>query len=438
MKIDKIKPIPKYITKLIKKYDSKYQVYCEGRTRFYAYLTKNCGELVKVTVAVKERYKKMYFKQVAVHGIHSEDCFVRDMAFSYIPGYLVGWYDMGIAKYQKWYEDGKWYFALDKLYDPFAPVVNMDYLYKHFPQYKYSAIELYGGDKIFKYLRLYEEYPQMEYIMKLGLDNLVLSKQILRLAGKEKTFRKWLARNRQELRDSDILVSTVLTAYKENKSIRSVQAFLKAKQDLIHNDRLKPIREFFKKDLERFFSYIGEQKTNANSYRDYLDACNYLGLDMTIDKNRYPHDFKRWHDIRIDEYKTAKALKEEEERKEWYEQFESVAQKYLKLQYDKKAEYVAIIAKNPTDLINEGKQLHHCVGSMNYDRRFIREESLIFFIRMKDAPTVPLVTIEYSLSQKKVLQCYGDHDTKPSEDILNFVHKKWLPYANRQLTKVAA
>lgn len=54
MKIEKIKPIPKYIQKKIKLYDDQLKSAPFGRTRFYAYFTKNDGELVKVTVAVRE------------------------------------------------------------------------------------------------------------------------------------------------------------------------------------------------------------------------------------------------------------------------------------------------------------------------------------------------------------------------------------------------
>ena len=50
----------------------------------------------------------------------------------------------------------------------------------------------------------------------------------------------------------------------------------------------------------------------------------------------------------------------------------------------------------------------------------------------------PFVTIEYSLKTKKVLQCYAYKNTKPDEKVLKFVHEKWLPYANKQLQKIAA
>lgn len=73
---------------------------------------------------------------------------------------------------------------------------------------------------------------------------------------------------------------------------------------------------------------------------------------------------------------------------------------------------------------------------MNYDQKFAREESLIFFVRNKENIDTPFVTIEYSLKSKKVLQCYGHDNTKPDTQVLSFVYKTWLPYANRKLKKL--
>ena len=55
-----------------------------------------------------------------------------------------------------------------------------------------------------------------------------------------------------------------------------------------------------------------------------------------------------------------------------------------------------------------------------------------------NAPNTPLATIEYSLEKKKVLQCYGDNDTRPCAELEDYVYKKWLPYANRKIKKIAA
>ena len=192
------------------------------------------------------------------------------------------------------------------------------------------------------------------------------------------------------------------------------------------------------KDLERFFLYIAKQKTTFHTYLDYINACRYLGLDLTQEKNLLPHDFKRWHDIRIDEYHSKKMMEVIESKKHLIADFKKAAEKYLSLQYDKRNDYIAIIAMSPADLIREGNELHHCVGKMGYDMKMIRGESLIFFIRAKAEPEKPLVTVEYSPSKKMVLQCYADHNATPDETVMEFVKKKWLPFANRQVKMLAA
>ena len=117
---------------------------------------------------------------------------------------------------------------------------------------------------------------------------------------------------------------------------------------------------------------------------------------------------------------------------------EKIAKKYLPLQRESKENFITIIAMSPADLITEGEKLHHCVGKMGYDQKFVREETLIFFIRNKDNPESPFVTIEYSLSNHKVLQSYGDHDSKPDENVLHYINKIWLPYANKKLKSLVA
>lgn len=192
------------------------------------------------------------------------------------------------------------------------------------------------------------------------------------------------------------------------------------------------------KELEQFFNYIDAQNTSCRAYLDYLKACNYIGLDMSEDKNKLPHDFHRWHDIRIDVYHTAKAEADEKERAEFYKQFSVVAAKYLPLQNFSDAGLAVFIAQSPKDLLREGDYLHHCVGRMGYDQKFVREETLIFFVRNIAEPETPFVTVEYSPKRKQVLQCYADRNTRPSESVLEFVNQKWLPFANRKIKKLIA
>ena len=318
MKIEKIKSIPKYILAKIEKLDKSRNIKPCGQLHFYSYLTKNDGELCKVTCAVKIYKNKWYCKQVAVHGLRSDKCFCKDIEYSYMGGYKVGFYYEGMRQYSspRWFEDGKWYNTCDdKYFNPsYAPLVNLEYVYK-FPEFKYSACELYKGDDILAYLRTYEKYPIAEMLVKLGLSSLALSKQILEKATKDKSFRKYLGKNRDTISFHNYYVSAILNAYKQNKSLAEVQAFESFKKEL-NNSYLKSVREIAKVDYDRFYKYLNKQGANITLYSDYVSACNYLGIDMSKDKNRYPHDFMHAHDVTIDDMRTARELKIAQERRE--------------------------------------------------------------------------------------------------------------------------
>lgn len=439
MNANYIRPIPKRIESRILAYDAKHGG--NKGLRFYAYLTTIQKELVKITVAVRNKGKRTrLIKQVAIHGVYSDKCLVRDIEYNYMGGYRVGWFAEGIkypCNIPPFYNDGKWYAVGYKYFNPWVPVINPKFALT-LQQFSYSAVDIQDPPCIITYLRTYLKYPQVEYLVKAGLGKFADSTMILKKIGEDKAFRKWLMAHQAELTEHYYYIDVILCAYRTGKPLDALQAYREAKIKLSHDQHLKPICELFKgAERERFFDYISKQNTNANTYLDYLKACQYLGLDMSEEKNRFPHDFKRWHDIRIDQYATAQAEANRKAKQELYEQFARIAEKYLPLEHDKKSAFICIIARSPADLIHEGEVLHHCVGRMNYDQRFVREESLIFFIRTKEKPDTPLVTLEYSPRSHKVLQCYGEHDHKPSEDVLHYVNKIWLPYANRTIKKLA-
>lgn len=254
---------------------------------------------------------------------------------------------------------------------------------------------------------------------------------------RHKAFRKWLIKNAIAATTGTVYIAAILKAYKEKIEINTAQSLVALTKELSSGafDTLKKVIE---KDIDKYKKYIIKQNTSNSNYLDYFNACNYLGLDMTLERNLFPHDFMRWHDIRIDEKHSKEAEEDKTKRKELYEKFAIVANKYLPLQKCGNTAFIVVIAKSPAELIQEGYALHHCVGKNGYDQKFIREETLIFFIRNAEQPNVPLVTVEYSLKTNKILQCYADHNQKPSQDITDYVNKKWLPYAKRQLKKIAA
>ena len=180
----------------------------------------------------------------------------------------------------------------------------------------------------------------------------------------------------------------------------------------------------------------------------FLIICISITYALAISLTwiRYPKDFLRWHDIRIEERRVIEAdqerLRKEQARKEQeklVKAFLKAAKKYLPLAgFNKDKDYAIFIAQSPAELVKEGNALSHCVGHNGYDKKMAKQETLIFFVRKIEELDKPFVTLEYSLKSKKVLQCYAYKNTKPEEKVLEFVNKKWLPYANKQLKKIAA
>ena len=430
-----LRPIPKYILDKIQVLDKERCPDQKGPTRFYSYLATVKGELTKITVGVKFFHKQWHCKQVAAHGVKSDKCYVRDMEYCSIGyGYRVGWQAQGY-KHGAWYEDGHWYDAGFKYYNPFTRPINREYIGK-FPQFKYSAYELFNGDCIITYLRTYLKYPQTEYLLKLGLCRLHNKKTILKRIATDKQFCKWLIAHKNEI--TDCYAGAILHAYRSGRPIKQVQRMQEFKKTFKNNSDVPMLQEWFGESLDKFYAYIADQDTDPLSYLDYVKACEYLRINMSRRDNRTPNNFQRWHDRRIDEYNDSKMRADEKQRAEIYEQFARVAEKYLALQNCKKGMYAVQIARSPAELIHEGEQLKHCVGRMDYEKKMAREETLVFFIRAVNQLDIPFVTVEYSLESKKVLQCYGHQSKKPDETVLTFVNKVWLPYANRTIKKLCA
>ena len=431
-----IKPIPKAIRAKILDLDL-WACPDQQYTRYYSYFTSMNNELVQVTVAVKNGKRKLRrIKQIVIRGVYSDNVLVKDVDLFYGCGYVVSWKTEGYARHMSERADGKWCSVEYKYFKLSARVINPQYALR-FPEFKYSCLDKYPNVNAIEYLRKYLKYPTIEYLVKSGLEDYISSKAILEKAQKDKAFRKWLIQNRKTLQDGFYYVKVILRAYKRGTS-PAIEQQTEVIYHKIKNATNPAFLEEYKSEVLELSDYLVKHNTDAPTYVDYYNACVYLGMDMSLPKNRYPHDFMNWHDIRIDEYHTAKALEREREREAYIRKFADVATKYLPLEFEGKTEFVVLIPRSVDDLVNEGKCLNHCVGRMNYDQKMAREETLIFFVRNKDNPITPFVTVEYSLRTHQVLQCYGYHDTKPDDKVLSFVRNKWLPFANKQVKQIQA
>lgn len=432
----KVKRIPRDVVKAIKKLEEKRIGI--NSVRYYAYYNCPNGELVKTTVAVKTHPKntdELMMKPVAIHFMNGKH-YARDIGFTYIGGYQVEWSDEVEGRES----DTPWVSAKDYFdFNPQATTVCLERF--EGSEYRYSGYrECAKADvDLMKYLQLWREHPKVELLMKAGMTKLAMSKMFIKACERDKGLTSYARSKADFIRyeGNSLNVPMFLMAYREGITYEDVKLLNEAER--LRREQIK--REEYEKriaEMKRESTYIESQGASRAEYEDYITACKYLGLDMSDTKNKFPRDFKYWHDVRADEYRTAKALDDERIRKELYENFGKVASKYLGLQYDKKNDFLVFIAKSPDDLKREGERLHHCVGKMGYDQKFAREETLIFFIRAKESPDEPFVTVEYSPKTKQILQYHGVNNSVPAKNVHDFIYDNWLVYANRKIKKITA
>lgn len=425
MREPQIKAIPRDVKAEIKRlYAIHIDITGRKTTRYYSYFDTFGGDLAKVTVAVKShpKTKKTMMKQVAVHDF-SGKAYARDMDYTYIAGYQTYWYNEnnGIK------ETSPWVAILDKYFNPTSDYVCLERLES--TPYKYSGYKQCSeqGIDVFEYLKTWSEHPKAELLMKAGIGWLCRSKRIINRCEMDRLFIKFIRRNVEYLRASRPSFPTIIRAFRSDMPIANamvIEEFYTSNSAYMR-DIKAVVRE---NEINHLIAYLEKNNVNKESYADYAHACVFLGIDMSDTKNKYPADFDYWHNMRLDQY-YAKTDSKMPGR------MADVSYKYKGMQYT--GMYCVIIAKSKSALEREGRVLHHCVGRMNYDVRVAEEKSLIFFVRKAEDLNMPYVTLEYSLSQKKVVQCYGEHDSRPAQDVLDFVYNKWQPYATEQLEQVA-
>lgn len=425
MRASQIKAIPREVKAEIKRLDEiRLGVSPRNNTRYYSYFDTFGGDLAKVTVAVKShpKTKKPMMKQVAVHDF-SDKAFARDMDYTYIAGYQTYW-DNEIKGIK---ETSPWVAVWDKYFNPMSDYVCLERL-ENTP-YKYSGYKqcCEQGIDVFDYLKMWSEHPKAELLMKAGIGWLCEYKRIINRCERNKAFIAFIRRNVEYLRANRPSTHAIIRAFRSNILISNavfVEEFYTS-NSLYMRDIKAVIRE---NEINHLVEYLEKNNVNKESYADYVHACVFLGIDMSDTKNKYPADFEYWHNMRLDQYYAQTDSKLQG-------RMADVSCKYKGMQYS--GMFCVIIAKSKFDLEREGNVLHHCVGRMNYGTRMAEEKSLIFFVRKAEDLNMPYVTLEYSLQSKRVVQCYGEHDSKPTQDVLDFVYNKWQPYATEQLEQVA-
>lgn len=156
------------------------------------------------------------------------------------------------------------------------------------------------------------------------------------------------------------------------------------------------------------------------TYLDYLAMRKQLGYDLTNTIYKYPRDIEAAHGKMVQETNLAE-LELRITKKE--EEFPHIRKMYRRLRdyYFREFDGMTIRpAKSAGEIITEGKVLHHCVGGDNYLRKHDDGKSAILFLRFRENPDIPYITVE--MQGDRILQWYGAYDRKPDQENM----QKWL------------
>lgn len=183
--------------------------------------------------------------------------------------------------------------------------------------------------------------------------------------------------------------------------------------------------------VTKLLNYLNKQKcnlfrnTDLNAtylkYRDYLNMKKKVGCDMTDDITLFPKDLEEAHAKAVLESDQKEADKRKKEAEERFARIKTRFKSADKVYHYEKGSLIIRPAKSASEIVDEGRILHHCVGGDGYLRAHADRKSIICFIRYKKKPDIPYITVEIK-PDCTIEQWYGVNDSKPDEKKID----RWL------------
>lgn len=301
----------------------------------------------------------------------------------------------------------------------------------------YLAAERHNKNPIY-FLEYHAKYPVIEFLWKAGYRNIVHN----RIFGMSKENRNAIRWERKKLKDcfkfplrilklmppeewnlNDIQrVNDLWERYGGKITDTEIQLVLESKVDIQLWSGATPyanagrILKYIKNQTDKREEKnpdrrIISQNDTARVYRDYLQECEQLRIDLQDKEILFPKDLTAAHNRTMEQVKFEKNKADQEK-------FQKAVEKLEKFAWSE-GEFFIRPAREQMELTAEGKALHHCVGG--YIRDMAEGETAIFFLRKVSEPDKPFYTLE--LQKKRVIQCRTEHNASydRNPDVKNFV-----------------
>ena len=288
------------------------------------------------------------------------------------------------------------------------------------------------------FLEYHAKYPVIEFLWKAGYRNIVHN----RIFGMDRENRNAILWERKKLKECFKFPLRILKLMPPEKwslnDIQRINDLWKSYGGKITDDEIRLVLQS-KVDIQlwsrattyanagRILKYIKNQtdkrkeknpdkrsisqNDTAQAYRDYLQECEQLHLDLHDKEILFPKDLTAAHNRTMEQVKFEKNKADQEK-------FQKAVEKLEKFAWGE-GEFFIRPAREQMELTAEGKALHHCVGG--YIKRMAEGETAIFFLRKVSEPDKPFYTLE--LQKKRVIQCRTEHNASydRNPDVKNFV-----------------
>lgn len=172
-------------------------------------------------------------------------------------------------------------------------------------------------------------------------------------------------------------------------------------------------------------------------YKDYLREREDNGDDLSNTVYLKPRNlYETYTRIRLE----AEQRKNEKYITEMQQKYSNIKSRSKKIPKKYTFTHEGLIIRPALDakeIVLEGRMLHHCVGSDNqhYLKDFNAGKGWIMVIRDIKEPDTPYITVE--LKNDKIMQWYGEHDTKPDKEIIEEFLKEYKKHIAKKERKTA-
>lgn len=273
---------------------------------------------------------------------------------------------------------------------------------------KYLTLENIFPDQL---ERIYKYRNRIEYAQAIGAerlaDEIIHNQEQIDM---RKVTMNWLKKNKGFVKNSkygykECLLKQALEE-RGGKLIPGIEKYLNYKQVELIPVSLGTVK---------FQNYLIKQDAQFSFYSDYLTMLQDLNI-ASGKASLLPSDLRKAHDKAVD---ILNAMERKIVQTGYKEQ--AVKKAFMEMTIDN---FTFVLPKSADELVQEGENLHHCVGSSRYINAHAKGKSTILFIRQNNKLKQSYFTMEYS--NNRVMQVQGKRNRENVPKPLRQAIDTWL------------